>query len=48
MFNVECLIDQAFVNKKKTSSINIKTANKLLMNTYSRSIDKIFRSNAIL
>ena len=48
MLDVECLTSQAFIKKKKANSINIKAANKFLMMTYSRSIDKISRNNAIL
>ena len=48
MLDVECLTSQAIIKKKKSSSMNVKGVNKFLMMTYSRSIDKISRNNAIL
>jgi len=48
MLDIEFLINQNFTKKRKQNLINIKSANKFLMMTYSRSIDKIYRNNAIL
>lgn len=48
MLDVQYLINQNFTKKRKQNLINLKTANKFLMMTYSRSIDKIYRNNAIL
>ncbi len=39
---------QNFSKKKKQNQGNIKSANKFIMMTYSRSIDKMYRNNVLL
>lgn len=48
MLDVEYLMNQNFNRKKKPNLINIKSVNKFIMMTYSRSIDKMYRNNYLL
>lgn len=48
MLDVEYLMNQNFNRKKKSNLINIKSVNKFIMMTYSRSIDKMYRNNYLL
>lgn len=48
MLDVEYLMNQNFNRKKKSNLINIKSVNKFIMMTYSRSIDKMYRNNYLV
>lgn len=48
MLDIEFLINQNFTKKRKPNQINLKSANKFIMMTYSRSIDKMYRNNVLL